>query len=470
MLRSSFLRGVSALAAAPAASATATPAPRTLGSEDLVDPVLMREDLDALAATLVEVGVDPFRTSSQPEFLRRASILRDSFSTPLPLRMFYLELAALFASLNDGHCGIIPNFYLAEYDRGMPIALPLETSIEDDGIYVVRDLGAAEIPPGSRIERVESLSGDELKRGAMQLQGAQTEALRRSSARVSRYLYLRFGARSSYALAYRPPGSGARVTTAVKLLTNEEFARTVGAGAPGGEAPYTFRPLRRNVGLIHYRSCTDLEKMSAFCAETFAQLRREGTQSLIVDVRENGGGNSRVSDVLFPFLTAQPYAQFGGVEMRVSERLKREYGREKFSAIYGSGAWRAADGSILRYRGGDLTTPRREPLRFSGPIYVLLGTKTFSSAMNFAAAVKDFRIATLVGQETGEPVVSTGEIYRTAAPNSGCSAFFSTKLFFGPKPHPDGRGVVPDVVVPTTLQDRIAGRDPVMEKVLELIG
>jgi C-terminal processing protease CtpA/Prc len=209
--------------------------------------------------------------------------------------------------------------------------------------------------------------------------------------------------------------------------------------------------------------------MSAFCSETFARIRREDTRALIVDVRDNGGGNSGVSDVLFPYLTAQPYAQFGAFEMRISDRLKREYGREKFSAIYNFGGWTAPDGSILRYPGGRLTTPRREPLRFAGPIYVLLGTNTFSSAMNFATAVKDFRIATLVGQETGEPVVSTGEIYRTAAPNSGCGAFFSTKLFFGPKPHPEGQGVVPDIVVPTTLGDRIAGRDPVMEKALALI-
>ena len=235
-------------------------------------------------------------------------------------------------------------------------------------------------------------------------------------------------------------------------------------------AAYSYRPLRRNVGLIHYRSCSDSEKMAAFCAETFARLRSEKARALIVDVRDNSGGDSSVSDVLFPFLTAQPYAQFGASQKRISDRLKREYGPQKFIRFYGLDGWLARDGTILSYAGGALTTPRREPLRFTGPMYVLLGTNTFSSGLSFASAIKDFRMATLVGQETGEPVNTTGEVYRTTAPNSGFGAGFTTKLFFGPKPHPDRQGVVPDVIVRTTLADRIAGRDPVMEKTLELIG
>jgi hypothetical protein len=61
-------------------------------------------------------------------------------------------------------------------------------------------------------------------------------------------------------------------------------------------------------------------------------------------------------------------------------------------------------------------------------------------------------------------------VYRATSPFSGFVGYFTTKLFFGPKPHPDGQGVVPDVSVPTTLADRIAGRDPVMDKTLALIG
>ena len=470
MLRSSFLRGVSALAATPAATVTASPAPPVLGAEDLIAPASMRADLNATLATLVEVGAAPFRTSSQRDFVRRANSLHESLSTSRPLRSFYLELAALFASLNDGHCGISPSFYVAEYDRGARLVLPLETSVEDDGVSVVRDVGSGSIPPGSRIERVEDIGAEALRRGAMSLQGGQTEALRRSSARVGRFLYLELGARPSYMVTYRPPEGGALVTTPVGLLTKAETSLAFGAGAENDSRPYRYRALRRNVGLIHYRSCTDPQKMAAFCAETFERIRRDGVRALIIDVRDNSGGDSRVSDVLLPFLTARPYAQFGATEKRISDRLKREYGREKFTAIYGPDGWAAANGSLLRYPGGGLTAPGPQPHRFAGPIYVLIGTTTFSSAMSFASAIRDFRIATIVGEETGEPVVSTGEVYRATSPFSGFVGYFTTKLFFGPKPHPDGQGVVPDVSVPTTLADRIAGRDPVMDKTLALIG
>ena len=155
MLRSSFLRGVSALAAAPATTIPALPSPQALGPDDLIDPASMRADLDWLIATLIEVGVAPFRTSSQPEFRRRATILRDSLATALPLRTFYLEVAALFASLNDGHCGIGPTFYVAEYDRGSPVAIPLDTSSRTMGSMSCATLGRVRSRPvrGSSVSR-----------------------------------------------------------------------------------------------------------------------------------------------------------------------------------------------------------------------------------------------------------------------------------------------------------------------------
>jgi C-terminal processing protease CtpA/Prc len=89
--------------------------------------------------------------------------------------------------------------------------------------------------------------------------------------------------------------------------------------------------------------------------------------------------------------------------------------------------------------------------------------------MSCALAAKDYGLATIVGEETGEPVNSTGEIYSLTTPGIGLRASLTTKVFLSPKPHPDGQGVVPDIAVATTPADAAAGRDPVLERVLALI-
>ena len=67
---------------------------------------------------------------------------------------------------------------------------------------------------------------------------------------------------------------------------------------------------------------------------------------------------------------------------------------------------------------GDLNVPGPLAVRFTGPVYLLISAQTFSSAMSCAAAAKDYGLATIVGEETGESVNSTGEVFTEKRPAS----------------------------------------------------
>ena len=155
--------------------------------------------------------------------------------------------------------------------------------------------------------------------------------------------------------------------------------------------------------------------------------------------------------------------------MKSCARLKREYGRAKYIDLYGDEAWRAPDGVRLRLGGkpnDDLIRPGPNVLRFGGPVALLIGARTFSSAMSCALAAKDYGLATIIGEETGEPANTTGEVYTMSAPASGVMGFFTTKYYEAPKPQPDRQGVVPDIVVRTIPSDTMAGGDPVLARAL----
>jgi C-terminal processing protease CtpA/Prc len=229
-------------------------------------------------------------------------------------------------------------------------------------------------------------------------------------------------------------------------------------------AAYTFARLAGGrVGYLDYRRCEDIVAFKEFLRATFRSIALHSIDGLVIDIRRNGGGASSLNNELWQYVTNKPFTQGGDMTMRVSDRLKREYGFGRYNSVYPL-AWFRPNGSTLTLRVGSLgmTRPGRNDLRYSGPAYLLIGTRTFSSALLCAVAARDFGLATIVGQETGEPVNSTGEVYSGRSPRVGLEFGFTTKFFTGPKPRPNMHGVIPDVTIVPTKDDIRAGRDPVL--------
>jgi C-terminal processing protease CtpA/Prc len=102
---------------------------------------------------------------------------------------------------------------------------------------------------------------------------------------------------------------------------------------------------------------------------------------------------------------------------------------------------------------------------FTGHVCVLIGPQTFSSATDFADAVKTYHLATLFGEETGGRPNGFGEGYIFRLPRSQLAVSVSSALFVRASGDTtDHRGVVPDIVIAPSDSDRKVGRDPVLER------
>ena len=169
-------------------------------------------------------------------------------------------------------------------------------------------------------------------------------------------------------------------------------------------------------------------------------------------------------------MTSKPFGNNLALSLMVVDRLKREYGVAKYNDIYPPPAWLMRDGSLLEFNVPKFmdVRPGPNPLRYDGPVYLLIGVATFSSALDCAQMAKDSALATIVGQETGEPVDSTGEVYDGYSPRIGTGFQFTTKYFWDPK-RPKGRGVIPDVTIVATEADIRANRDPVLDYAVKAI-
>ena len=87
--------------------------------------------------------------------------------------------------------------------------------------------------------------------------------------------------------------------------------------------------------------------------------------------------------------------------------------------------------------------------------------------MMVADAAKQFQLAEVIGEPTGENSTDFGEVYRFALPNSGVVVNLTTSMDTGAACEPENFSpVMPDVPVVMSLQDKIEGKEKALEYVL----
>jgi C-terminal processing protease CtpA/Prc len=119
----------------------------------------------------------------------------------------------------------------------------------------------------------------------------------------------------------------------------------------------------------------------------------------------------------------------------------------------------------------DFRKPFNTRYPFRGKLYLLIGPDTYSSGIGFATVLQDHGLATLIGEKTDDTASGCGGITipGLSLPRTGLIYYLSTICFIRPSGEYNDQGVIPDVIVETTIQDRLAGQDPVLQSTLEMI-
>lgn len=160
-----------------------------------------------------------------------------------------------------------------------------------------------------------------------------------------------------------------------------------------------------------YNSCKeDMKKpFNAFSQEMLNILDSHTVNKLVIDLRNNGGGNS---SILEPFIN----------------KIKKKNINSK------------------------------------DKLFVIVGRETFSSAVLNSIYLRNETNATFVGEETGGKPNSLGEVRSFKLPNSKIEVSYSTKEFKESKV--DTPSFIPDKVIESSINDYESKKDPVLNFIL----
>ena len=222
-----------------------------------------------------------------------------------------------------------------------------------------------------------------------------------------------------------------------------------------------------------------------FVHRAFQEIDARGVKTLVIDLRGNEGGTS-VGDVILSHLvdremTPLPFQRYTRYQ-RIPADLRPYLDTwDRSFDDWGDGASPAASPPaagasgffrLTRYDSdttGDVVRPIAP--RFRGRVFVLVGADNSSATFQFALAIRERRLGTLVGQPTGgnQRGINGGAYYFLRLPNSRIEVDLPLIGYFASDARPDA-GVLPDVTVRVTAEDIARGRDPEMDAVRRIVA
>ncbi len=159
-----------------------------------------------------------------------------------------------------------------------------------------------------------------------------------------------------------------------------------------------------DVAILTLDSCINNQEYQECLDSMFREIKEKGIHNVVVDLRNNGGGDSSVADAFFKYLNIEEYKIWADVWRLGMFEIKNE-------------------AEILE-------NPKEEGLVFEGDLYLLTSVYTFSSAMDFSELVKDNHLGTIIGEAPGNDPSSYGDISYFTLPNSGIYMQISTKKWY----------------------------------------
>ena len=223
---------------------------------------------------------------------------------------------------------------------------------------------------------------------------------------------------------------------------------------------------------------SSIPRFSDFIDQMFQEMDSLHTHTLIIDLRYNSGGDSRLGDMLLQYLPSQREdASHYTYHLRVSELWRSNYPSlsERIPKEYSGKMIDGKTFSDLILTDGQSQMSRNQPhtprRTFKGDVYIFVGEKTFSSAGMLATVAQDSGVA-LILEDASSPCAFApchyGDLIGFTLPNSGFKGYTSSKSFVRPDQTRCGeKRLAPDRSIPQTKDTTQLGVDPLWEYVFK---
>ena len=426
------------------------------------------EDLEYLRVSLEEAHYNLYAYITKKSFNEnlekvKTSITKDSLSL--------LETTSLFQTViskaNNGHTEIpFPvTSYFSYADNGGTL-FPLDLAFENGKALIRQNLTSnPNIEIGAEVISINNQPINDLLQKIFPLISAERQYFKLAKLELfsfSRYYWQAWGEQKSLDVKIKT-GETTRIYK-LEPITVDDFNNT------RNELNFAERKLsylNNSAYLMPGNFGGDIEEFQRFIDSSFVEINKRKLPYLIIDLRNNLGGDEPFGNYLVSYIADQPFYWNSEFTLKTSailkEHVKKNY---DISKPYWKKVIENKNGSIYPYE-HEPYQPQPDENRFKGKVYVLVNRQSHSQSAVTASQIQDYKFATVVGEETGDFPSLYASQYNYYLPNTGIEVKISKGYIIRINGSKKGEGVVPDIYIKDHLLDK---NDEILDGLLKLIN
>lgn len=459
-----------------------------VAAETAVPAEAMRQDFADLYATLKLAHYDLYARTSRTDYDRLFADMNAQILAP----MSRAEAAAFFQRfMAFGHIAHARVDAASEaygaYRQAGGRAFPLDVRIRGERFFVaLNGSGSTLIAPGDEIVSIDGITAADWFSRAATLMSADTSYMLGTMMEggFRRLLWSTFGDVAGFDLVLKR-GDGPSFAVTVPSLSAADLTAAQAGQPTRLELSWTAREARMlgdgvaylrpgptyNVEAQTEATAYDNTAFRAFVDKAFEDFLDAGATDLILDLRDNPGGDNSFSDLLLAWFATRPFRFTSSFTIRVSSQTTASNAARLTAA--GNDPTGISASMARAYAGAtpgtaiDFPIPLVEPRagrRFNGRVYALINRRSYSNTVAMAATLQDYGFATLIGEETSDLATTYGAMESFTLPRTGLVVGYPKAFIVRPDGDRDARGVAPDIAVETPILEGL--NDPVLEQVV----
>ena len=215
-----------------------------------------------------------------------------------------------------------------------------------------------------------------------------------------------------------------------------------------------------------------------FVWELIDSLNNDNVENLIIDLRNNSGGNTTLGKQLMYFLTDKDTIK-GFANYAFTSEVYKKYFRKEYQGLetkYPEGVPQrdlvpTNSGENLFFEITNHTSKyfiqRNRPI-FKGNIYILANYGTGSAAAMLTTLIQDNEIGTVIGTSVGNNPIGATTYTPMKLPKTKAEISIASSYIVRPEKE-KGKIQIPDIWIEYTINDFINGKDPYLENAIKLI-
>lgn len=447
----------------------------------------IKHDLDYMYRNLEMASYDLFAYVPKEEMDDMYKKIRGSIKEPLTALETFRQFQPLVASAKISHCFMYNpwNHYLKSYLKGGGTVFPLNLHLSQEKVTVKDNFSGNRLI--GELDEILSFNEkpiDQFMKEFYKFLSGPSDYYKNSAIEQNlfpRLYWFFYGECQEFKLRIKKP-DGREQDIQVQAIPGNEFEKRVKQRKSEKKAEREFQILNGHTAylrpgeFININSNFDMSDSKTwnntefcnFIDSAFTKFRKSKIKNLVIDLRNNNGGDNSFSDYMIAYFADKPFGISSKFSIKTSEMTKNFWRKLEDAPEH-----ETIKKQILSHENGTcfdvdmpVTKPHKEPKRFHGNVYVLINRYTYSNAASVAAIIQDYQFGIIIGEETAEEVSSQGSLHIFKLPHTQWPVAYPKS--FGIRPNGDAspRGVVPDHVV---YDDVSTPEDEMLDFALKLI-